>query len=382
MVNNDAIPFTVPFALDEEAMEIPTNEESLRMKQQEEIRRHVEQELLKSSSQNRPGSSSALAGVNTSKAGSRDRSYSYRMPLTRNARLTDLIKALWSTEHSIVSAALWQMQELLDQQHDQVAHGDHHNSSDYDDNDCDSLALTVVRRGGHLAIMHALEKHGQVEAIQAIGLSLLAWLCERCNIKSILLGKGAFTLTTDTILHYTSVSSLVVVEGCYLLGNLATLPKVAEKVAVQPSLVFALLAALDVWPNNSAVADATFFWVQRVSSHKLPAVLDALWRGDCLSLIVQYMQQAIEQWEVCKNQGTKYDDTAMNLEARLDSGCCILMHWAKTPGRTSHVTRTMIEAGALTLTAELLRLFPPGTPLMKAAQLCLRAMVPALSGSS
>ena len=295
--------------------------------------------------------------------------------LTTIGRLTDLIKRLWSNDATTVRTSMHQLQILIDKTGFQHSY---HNkvSSENDELPDNTLELAVVRRGGHLAIIHALKIHLNNEGIQAMGWAALAWLCERCNVKAPLLSKGVIPLVGNAL---TQSSPLVTTEALYLLGHLCTLPKVAHQVSVRESflhdIVLHALPTSDYAADESEI-DAIFVFCQRLAAHQSLDILKAMWEAGCLKLVVRHMQEALDEWHAIKGQPNRSDEAAF-YEDRLEIGCGILTNWAKTGNKDALIVRALIESGALTVAAELLRYFPAGTQLRKAANPCLRAMVPA-----
>ena len=283
-------------------------------------------------------------------------------------KLVDLIKALYSLDPMVVANCFTQLHALIDQQ-----------LSDEDN----TLELGVIRRGGHLAMLRSLQHHQQVPAIQAMGWAALAWLCEHCNIKAILMDNGALPLVMS-ILRYYSVTSpnwAVVTEALYVVGHLSTLRKVARQVRYNQSdswqeLVPRLnMAYKEAGQDDDAVesaVDAFLFCSHHWAAHRSIDILQGVWQAGSLRFVVQVLQHALVCWQQAHAAGS--DDACAVYEERLAKGCRIVTHWAKTPAPA--VVRALIEAGALTVAAEVLRLFPAGSPMRKAANPCLRAMVP------
>lgn len=284
-------------------------------------------------------------------------------------RIAHLIQTLWSPSAEVVSASLVQLHSMIDTTEARKAL-----ETELYDN---ALELSLVRRGGHLALLRALATHHQDTVVQTMGWAALAWLCERCNIKSVLVEKGAVPLVT-TILKQPTVSPLVTTEALYLLGHLVTLPKVAEQVTVHDTVLpYVVVQALPSCAHAQEIIDALFFLCQNLAAHQSSMILHAMWQAGSRRTVVRFMQESLVQWELAHHDGNT--EVCQLYEDRLAVGCAICTHWAKTPfpsGGHVSVVRALIEAGALTVSAELLRLFPAGTKLRKAANPCLRAMVP------
>ena len=290
--------------------------------------------------------------------------HAYRAaPMTMTMRLAELIKILWSPDPKLVTASLMQLHKLVDES---IETQERNPAAELQDN---ALELAVVRRGGQLALLHALQRHPTVNAIQALGFGALSWLCEKCNVKSALVAKGAVPLVCAVL---RTAPPAVATEALYFLGHLSTLPKVAEQVTVRDDTVLhAVVYNLNqvTKHGHESAVDALFFLCQRLAAHQSSAILISMWKAGCLAFVVRHLQDAVQEY-----QGGHWDE-----EPRLEVGCRMLTSWAKTKCSSSHdihVVQSMIEAGALTLAAELVRLFPPGTPLRKVANPCLRAMVP------
>lgn len=306
---------------------------------------------------------------------SRDLARTIRTTLT--LQLTNLVKGLFSPDAMVVKNSLTQMHALIDQQ---SLNQSVHRKDELDDN---ALELGFVRRGGHLALLRSLQGHTAVPAIQVMGWAALAWLCERCNIKQILMDHGALPLVMS-ILQYYSVTNpqwSVVTEALYFVGHLSTLPKVARQVRFRESATWEELAprlrlAYKDEGRDEAVesaVDAFLFCSHSWAAHQSVDILQGVFQAGSLRFVVQVLQEALTCWQSAYDAGLL--DACAEYEDRLVTGCQIVTHWARTPVPT--VARALIEAGALTVAAEVLRLFPAGTRLRKAANPCLRAMVPA-----
>jgi hypothetical protein len=289
--------------------------------------------------------------------------------LTSTGRIANLIKALWSPDTGIVLTSLVQLHSMIEASEAR----DITPENELKDN---SLELSLIRRGGHLALLHALATHRH-GAIQAMGWAALAFLCERCNIKSALISKGAVPLVT-TIMKQQGLAPSVTCEALYLLGHLATLPKVAEQVTVHDTVLsHVVMRVLPGSTDAEDMLDALFFLCKNLAAHQNSKILNSMWQTGCRRMVVRVMQEALLKWDEADHNGNH--DACQLYEDRLEVGCAICTHWANTPfvnGGHVGVVRALIEAGALTVSAELLRLFPAGTSLRRAANKALRAMAP------
>lgn len=286
--------------------------------------------------------------------------------LTSAGRTANLIKALWSPETGVVLDSLVQLHSMIETSEARVAL-----ETDLHDN---TLELSLVRRGGHLALLHTLAMHRHA-AVQAMGWAALTFLCERCNIKSMLVSKGAVALVT-TILKLQGISASVTTEALYFLGHLATLPKVAEQVTLHDNVLsHVVLQTLPGSANAQDIVDALFFLCKNLAARQNPKILHFMWQAGSRKMVVRVMQESLLKWD----EADGHPGVCQLYEDRLEIGCAICTYWANTPfpnGGHVSVVRALIEAGALTVSAELLRLFPAGTSLRRAANRALRAMVP------
>ena len=296
-------------------------------------------------------------------------------PMTISMRLADLIKALWSTNPNTVTTSLIQIYALVDERNAKKS-STTNTTMELSDN---TLELGVVRKGGQLALLHALRAHPTVDAIQALGFGALSWLCETCNIKSALVGKGAVPLAC-AILTNKAHQPMVLTEALYFLGHLSTLPKVAEQLAVRDtSVLHHVIASLSRGSidtksseQDESSIDAMFFLCQRLSAHHSMSIWKNMLNAGCLTFVVRHLQDSLAEYQA--DHGCLPGE-----EARMEGGCRILTSWVKTrcgAADRSKIVQRLIEAGALTVAAELVRLFPLGAPLRRVANPCLRAMVP------
>ena len=304
------------------------------------------------------------------KLASRDITQAIRTATT--IKLIDLIKNLYEASETVVVASLIQLHSLIDEDAmDETLEPDN------------TLELGVIRRGGHLALMRALQRHTGHAVIQAMGWAALAWICERTNVKSAMVTQGALPLALATLQRYGITESAnwsVVTEVLYLVGHLSTIPKVAQQTrfretALWEELVPRLKFAYKEGQNQDAesAVDAFLFCSLQWAKHRSTEIVHSVWQAGSLRFVVCLLQDALVFWQAAYEPEIK--DACQVYEDRLVIGCRILTHWASTP--TPAFVHALIEAGALTVAAEVLRLFPAGTVLRRAANPCLRAMVPA-----
>ena len=168
-----------------------------------------------------------------------------------------------------------------------------------------SLELAVLRKGGHLGILQALRQYPRTGSIQAMGFSVLTWLCERCIIKSDLVNRGVLPLIKMALANHLPTSPWVVAKTFYLLGNLAKLPAVAESFA-KGSMLSVMSAAICRWTTSTEVCDSTMILLQSLSSHrKVPITEICMYQMNGLGLVVKYMEDSMDQLEssnVCKRR--------------------------------------------------------------------------------
>ena len=312
------------------------------------------------------------------------RSYSRRditlaLRTATTEQLVRLTRGLHVTHDSrIVLASLMQLHGLMD---DQEAW--EHSAVEPDN----ALALGMIRRGGHLALVQAVRNYAHVAPIHTMAFAALSWLCERTTIKASLLTHGALPVVLESLSYHGLQKSdwSVVTEATYFVGHLSTMPKVAlqaryRETALWEELIPLLrLAYKQGNSRNHAAAesavDAFLFCSLEWARHRSPEILCGVWHAGSLRFIVCLLRESIVYWQVAAETSHHNDSSRAVYEERLMTGCRIIIHWANTPG-VPGVHRALVEAGALTVAAELVRLFPPGTALRKAANPCLRAMVP------
>ena len=101
---------------------------------------------------------------------------SMHFPMTTTGRLAALIKTLYSPDAAVVTSSLMQLHTMVDN-NAEASTSSSRSSAPADANDLldNTLELAVVRRGGHLAVMRALQTHVKAEPIQALGWAALAW---------------------------------------------------------------------------------------------------------------------------------------------------------------------------------------------------------------
>lgn len=263
--------------------------------------------------------------------------------------------------------------------------GSAHHSSMLTDN---TLALAFVRRGGHLAVLHALKHFPTLEEVQALGLSLLVWLCEqRCNVKASLVERGAVSCTLFALRKFLSYDSsygssfLVVTECLYLMGHLAKIPKVAQQILASDSLdvvartLFRAIRVTSATRSDANLARSVLFWMQQLLTHGFVRMAD--WLEDLGAEV-----WAIEQlrWDVNRMGDDPHHPDSDELVPTILMACDVLRHFVSTPSATEDRRQRLVSAGALTAVAQVVRLVSlskdEGSEKHDAPGLCLRALVP------
>uniref|UniRef100_A0A7S3P889 Uncharacterized protein n=1 Tax=Amphora coffeiformis TaxID=265554 RepID=A0A7S3P889_9STRA len=195
-----------------------------------------------------------------------------------------------------------------------------------------TLEVTFLRKGGHLGILEALRNYPNAGSIQAMGMNLLTWLCEGCNVKRELVSRGTLRRIQTALVEFNS-SPWVQGQSLCLLSQLVSLRKVAESIARGSFLQDTILLI-----HQGTCVDATLALLQAFCNHQSNRVTEGCIRQGTVGWVVLHMQPALEQL-------TSYniaDQKVASCERVLMTGCAILQQFATTSASTDKMDEARV----------------------------------------